>query len=201
MAVFKTPSWRKTILPLLLGGAILSCSPLNPFGLAQESLQIGQLAKVANKNKVQLQGKVVNLAPFLEGGAYELRDASGSVWVKTPRPLPKKGVTLMVTGEVVQQAMVVEATPLQESYLVELMQQTITTAPAVNPPSPSPSVIPSAIKIPVDRAQEPTPSVPPTVRSSPASASVDVIPAPPQPTKPQSSLNLDEQFLPHKRVK
>lgn len=118
-------SWvgRKLFFPLFLSGWMVSCSPLNPFGLAQEYLDIAKLEEISNQRTVNIQGIVVNVAPFLEGGAYQIQDKTGRVWVKTDRQLPRKGTVLSIRGEVAFEPIFIGPEKLGESYLVE------TTAP------------------------------------------------------------------------
>ncbi|WP_228025790.1 hypothetical protein [Synechocystis salina] len=118
-------SWvgRKLFFPLFLSGWMVSCSPLNPFGLAQEYLDIAKLEEISNQRTVNVQGIVVNVAPFLEGGAYQIQDKTGRVWVKTDRQLPRKGTVLSIRGEVAFEPIFIGPEKLGESYLVE------TTAP------------------------------------------------------------------------
>ena len=112
--------YRKVLLPLCLSGWMVSCSPLNPFGWAQGYLDIAKLDEVANQRAVNLQGIVVNVAPFLEGGAYQIQDKTGKVWVKTDGALPKKGAVVSVKGEVAFEAIFIGPEKLGESYVIEL---------------------------------------------------------------------------------
>ncbi|BFM38467.1 hypothetical protein [Synechocystis sp. LKSZ1] len=181
----------------LLTGLVLSCSSWNPLGLAQGQVQIEQIRQTPEPRTVQIQGTVTKLAPFLQGGAYQLQDATGSIWVKTDRPLPKSGENLVVTGQVNRQVVTVDQTQWDEVYLQEVTYSGA-TAPQPSPlPSPSPQPINSPSIAPVP---SPVPAVSSTSPSPPPSAS---IPAPPQPSKSPATptLNLHEQFLPHKRLK
>lgn len=110
---------RKILFPLFLSGLMVSCSPLEPFGWAQDYLDIAKLEEVSNQRTVNVQGIVVNVAPFLEGGAYQIQDKTGRVWVKTDRQLPKKGTVLSIRGEVAFEAIFIGPEKLGESYLVE----------------------------------------------------------------------------------
>ncbi len=111
---------RKILFPLFLSGWMVSCSPLNPFGWAQDYLDIAKLTEVSNQRTVNVQGIVVNVAPFLEGGAYQIQDKTGRVWVKTDRQLPKKGTVLSIRGEVAFEPIFIGPEKLGESYLVEI---------------------------------------------------------------------------------
>ena len=111
---------RKILFPLFLSGWMVSCSPLNPFGWAQTYLDIDKLDEVANQRTVNLQGIVVNVAPFLEGGAYQIQDKTGKVWIKTDGELPKKGDVISVKGEVAYEAIFIGPEKLGESYVIEI---------------------------------------------------------------------------------
>ncbi len=191
---------RQTVLPLLISGLIISCSPLNPLGLAsQEYTVIAELNKVANRSLIQVQGIVVNVAPFLDGGAYQLQDATGSVWVKTDKPLPKKGVSLSVKGEIQYEGISVGQQQLSESYILEVSQEpqpsAITQTSLSVPASPAPSPIPAASPIPSPSVTSevslpetsptpvpsPSPSVTPT--ASPAVSAQPLTVTPSEPTQ------------------
>lgn len=220
MTVFLNQPWRRIGLPLLLSGLILSCSPLNPFGLASdEYVSIDRLSQLSNQKVVYIKGIVVNLAPFLEGGAYQLQDATGSVWIKTDKSLPKKGTALTVKGELAYQAIFVGQDQLGESYVLEIEQQP-ETASVILPPSashltnnsegqaqiespkpfPEPSQSPSPISNP---SPSPTAaSIPvPTPGAKPASKAPSSLPVQSSP-KPTSNIKFDpdEHFLPHKQL-
>lgn len=111
---------RKVLLPLCLSGWMVSCSPLNPMGWAQDYLDIAKLNEISNQRTVNLQGIVVNVAPFLEGGAYQIQDKTGKVWIKTDGELPKKGAVVTVKGEVAYEAIFIGPEKLGESYVIEI---------------------------------------------------------------------------------
>ena len=106
---------------------MVSCSPLSHLGFAQNYLDIAKLEEVTNQRTVSLQGIVVNVAPFIEGGAYQIQDKTGSVWIKTDRPLPRKGDIVAVKGEVAFEAIFIGPEKLGESYIIEITQPTVTT--------------------------------------------------------------------------
>jgi hypothetical protein len=250
MTFFNIYNWRKKAIPLLISGLIISCSPLNPLGLAsQQYTAIAELGKLANKSSVNLQGMVVNIAPFLDGGAYQLQDATGLIWVRTNKPLPPKGTSLSIQGEIQYEAIFVGQQQLGESYLLEVSQeaQSSTISPQATPNStPKPPVtstnpnIPSStttppvepnktIAVPVIESSPPVPSPIPTPSvevkeptssptpiaspqtapiASPEPAKIPIpVPSPTTKSAPSPStnkipdkLNLDDRFLPHKRL-
>ena len=264
MTFFKIYHWRKKAISFLISGLIISCSPLNPLGLASgEYTAIAELGKISNQSNITLKGIVVNVAPFLEGGAYQLQDATGTVWVRTDEPLPPKGSSLIVKGELQYEAIFVGKQQLGESYLLELSQEPqssmgstdqppVSTPPAKDvalpsdrpptiskpalllpiqaetpPPNPIPAsptveTSPRPVKDPVvtppvqAAPPKPTPSSQPIAVPSPSSSSPPknkpeqnkvinpVVPSPRQTTptkpKPPAKINVDDQFLPHKRL-
>jgi hypothetical protein len=264
MTFFKIYHWRKKAISFLISGLMISCSPLNPLGLASgEYTAIAELGKISNQSNITLKGIVVNVAPFLEGGAYQLQDATGTVWVRTDKPLPAKGSSLAVKGELKYEAIFVGKQQLGESYLLELSQepqsslsstdktpastppakdaippgdrpstvskpplllpiQAETPPPTPIPPSPTLQATPSQVKVPVAtppaqaETPTPTPSIQPIAVPSPSPASPPknkpeqnkvinpVVPTPSKTTptkpKPPAKINVDDQFLPHKRL-
>ena len=197
---------------------MLSCSPLNPFGLAsQEYVSINTLSQLSNQRVVYLKGIVVNLAPFLEGGAYQLQDATGAVWIKTDKPLPKKGTALTVKGELAYQAIFVGQDKLGESYVLEIEQQPETASVILPPtatnqthspgvqaqisspePAPSPSIEPAPSPTTVPAASA-LPSPVPSPSPSPSSSSVTIPvpnPSPGVKPSPKSSPQLSVQSTP-----
>jgi hypothetical protein len=259
---------RKVLFPLFLSGWMVSCSPLNPFSWAQTYLDIDKLNEVANQRTVNLQGIVVNVAPFLEGGAYQIQDKTGKVWVKTNGALPKKGDVISVKGEVAYEAIFIGPEKLGESYVIEITTPqpnetatstntkkpntaaTVTatptpdeTPPPINATKPNPetpitetvvtetvetkTTTPGSTAIEVvESAPETSPvesdvpasgaaaltQPPPATATKPSPAKAPTLPvanpqAPrpianstPTPTPSKSRPNLDDQFLPHKRL-
>ena len=259
MIFFKIYHWRKKAISFLISGLIISCSPLNPLGLASgEYTAIAELGKISNQSNITLKGIVVNVAPFLEGGAYQLQDATGTVWVRTDKPLPPKGSSLIVKGELQYEAIFVGKQQLGESYLLELSQEPqssmgsteqtpVSTPPAKDVALPSdrpPTVSKPPLLLPIQAETPPPIPASPTVETSPRPVKDPVVTppvqaAPPKPTpssqpiavpspspsknkpeenkvinpvvpspskttptkpKPPAKINVDDQFLPHKRL-
>ncbi|GAB4228013.1 MAG: hypothetical protein Kow0049_08700 [Stanieria sp.] len=83
------------------------------------------IAKIAQKQigaKVYLQGKVLQQAPFLGSGAYQLQDATGSVWIVTNHNLPQPGEQILIQGEIQADKIFIAQQVLNEIYIVELKQ-------------------------------------------------------------------------------
>ncbi|XZO02017.1 MAG: DNA-binding protein [Microcoleus sp.] len=72
--------------------------------------------------EVYLQGKVENRAPFVGNAAYQLQDASGSIWVLTKQALPQLGDEIMLKGQVRYKSIKLKglAEDLGEVYIEEV---------------------------------------------------------------------------------
>lgn len=83
------------------------------------------IAKIAQKQtgvKVYLQGKVIQQAPFLDSRAYQLQDATGSVWIVTNQNLPQPGEQILIQGEIQSDMIFIAQQALNEIYIMELKQ-------------------------------------------------------------------------------
>ncbi|AFZ35245.1 hypothetical protein Sta7437_1683 [Stanieria cyanosphaera PCC 7437] len=90
--------------------------------LTQTPVAIAKIAQKQTGAKVYLQGKVLKQAPFLDSGAYQLQDASGSVWVVTNYNLPQPGEQILIQGEIQSDMIFIAQQTLKEIYIVELKQ-------------------------------------------------------------------------------
>ncbi|NEO27990.1 MAG: hypothetical protein F6K03_14165 [Kamptonema sp. SIO4C4] len=99
------------ILLLLLGG-LWGC----PRGSREVTTQ--QVGEEVGQ-PIQVSGEVVKLAPFLQGGAYQVADNRGRVWIMTEMALPSVGEVVTVTGEVREEIITVDDQQFQDIYIVE----------------------------------------------------------------------------------
>ena len=111
----------------LLVGSLIGCTPINYLGLAQPSItSIGELSPQTSTETtseeaiIYLEGKVVDNAPFMGSGSYQLQDATGTVWVVTNGPLPQTGETVQITGKVTYQAIPIGGQDMGELYILEV---------------------------------------------------------------------------------
>ncbi|MCW6038000.1 hypothetical protein K4A83_17230 [Spirulina subsalsa FACHB-351] len=102
------------LFPLVLGSAI-ACNPLS-----RDLTPLGEVPNQAPNTTVTVQGTVEQQAPFLTGGAYQIQDPSGNIWVFTEQSLPELGRSLAVTGQVTYKPLELEGLDLGEVYLQEL---------------------------------------------------------------------------------
>ncbi len=132
------------ILSLLVGG-IVGCTPLNYLGLAQPSVTpIGELSSqppretTSEEQLIYLEGKVVDRAPFVDSGSYQLQDETGTIWVLTNGELPQTGETVQITGKVTYQSIPIGNQDVGELYILEvekLEAQTPSSTPTAQPVS------------------------------------------------------------------
>ncbi|UBF26510.1 hypothetical protein K9N68_00405 [Kovacikia minuta CCNUW1] len=99
--------WNWLAATVVLGGA-MGCSQYSQPTV--ESLKAVQAAAtVENIQSIQkqpnvgatlyLKGKVGRQAPLLSRTAYELQDATGSIWILTKQPVPQQGDEVVIKGK------------------------------------------------------------------------------------------------------
>jgi hypothetical protein len=176
---------------------------------------------------VYLRGVVGDTAPFLTGGAYLLKDASGSIWIRTDSPrLPKKGEEIVIQGKLDSESVPKGIQAGDEIYVRELQQMdaVATNSTAFPPVEPKPAPVSEVKPSPVPENQPVTTVKPspapegkpavitevkpspvtetkpaPTVETPRVSAVAEMIPPkPPAVSKPAID-PLDAFFLPHKQ--
>ncbi len=108
-----------TIVSLLLTG-LLACEPVTfQKGLTQISdLEPDEI----KDNEIYLKGEVTQLAKFLDGGAYEIQDKTGNIWVITENALPEEGEQVLIRAQVKYESIPVGQLELGEAYVVEIEQ-------------------------------------------------------------------------------
>ncbi|EAZ91163.1 DNA-binding protein [Crocosphaera chwakensis] len=126
MKVLNIRGVHGAIFSLLVGG-LLGCTPVNYLGLAQPSITpIGELSpqssteRTSEEDIIYLEGKVVDSAPFMESGSYQLEDQTGTVWVLTNGPLPQTGDRVQITGKVTYQSIPIDGQDVGELYILEV---------------------------------------------------------------------------------
>jgi hypothetical protein len=109
---------RFSIILLLL----LNISGCDRLPIAQNFLptQIGSLEtpKSINSN-VYLKGKVSDRSPFLQGGAYQLDDRTGKIWITTVNNLPSLGAEIAIEGKIHYQSIPIENREWGELYIIQ----------------------------------------------------------------------------------
>ncbi len=118
MSVNRILPWA--IVPLIII-SLVSCNPLTvAIPLLNTPTTISQIEQKQPNEQISLRGKVINLAPFLTGGAYQLEDNSGKIWVITDTNLPKQGDEIKVKAQIKQENIVISEQNFSEYYLIEL---------------------------------------------------------------------------------
>lgn len=122
--------WKRligwSIGAVLLGNAI-ACSQLTSWqdNLTPDRFLLTDIEAIDAQKRdrqVVLAGMVKAHAPFINSGAYQLEDATGTIWIKSKRPLPKRGEKITIRGEVRSQKLIIDELVLEEVYVVELKQ-------------------------------------------------------------------------------
>ena len=133
------------IVSLVVGG-LIGCTPLSHLGLAQPSITpIRELSpqtattSSSEDDLIRLEGQVVDRAPFLDSGSYQLQDETGTVWVLTNGSLPQTGERVQITGKVTYQSIPMGGQDVGELYILEVEKlegnapsATSTAQPVVN---------------------------------------------------------------------
>ena len=162
----------------------IGCGSLNHLGIVLSNPpinNIGELQPSSGDLTVNLQGKVINIAPFLGNGAYQLQDKTGNIWVLTEHPLPQPGKEIAIQGQVKYQPLNLGQQEMGELYILEL-KQGASESQAQTLPQPE-------TKTPVQPATQVQPLPPSSLPEKPPAAT-------PAPAKPP--LEQDDLFLPHK---
>ncbi len=177
---------RQTLWLALLLSSTLGCRPLSYLGLAMPPVTAIQTLSEQNQGSaIYLRGKVVGQAPFIDSGAYQIQDETGTIWVLSDRPLPKLGEAVVIKVQLQYQAIAVGGQQLGELYVIEI-EQLNGVASNASPPQPLPT--PATASQPIPPQPLPTPATASQLRQ-------------PQIIQPQPSQTLipNERFLPHKR--
>jgi hypothetical protein len=135
-------SWIGIALIFSCGGVACQSSPiasLTPVNniLAQWNINsINQILQTKPRNTiVTLRGKVQAIAPLVGSSAYQLQDASGSIWVLTNNPNALKvGDVILMKGQTRYEVILIAGQDQGEIYIQEqeiLERQTpLQTSPA-----------------------------------------------------------------------
>jgi hypothetical protein len=185
-----------------LAGTLIGCNPWTAW--SQQGADQGQLAQRNKANSVvaiaslstaksgqpiQIQGRVSQSAPFVQGGAYEVEDQTGKIWVITDKKLPVKGTEVLVEGQLNFHDLALGANNFGELFITEYQTLAPSSSININPINPSTNSN-SVVVVPTES--------PVTQTESPVIQEAPINPPPSQtPSQPQK-LNLDAFLLPHK---
>jgi hypothetical protein len=177
MILVKTRLFRSSLLLFGVGLSLIGCGSLKHLGIVLSNPPantIGELQPSSSDLTVNLQGKVIKVAPFLGSGAYQIHDTTGSIWVLTEKGLPQPGAEIAIQGQVKYQPIPIGRQEMGEMYILELEQRP-GESQAQTPPQPETPIQPATQLQPLP-AQPPAPAAPP----------------------PKPPLEQDDLFLPHK---
>ncbi|WP_017661985.1 hypothetical protein [Baaleninema simplex] len=109
---------RRKVLPFL--PILLS---LAGCGVGVDITPIAELERFGENTEAIVRGTTVDRAPFVDGGAYQLQDETGTVWVVSDDTLPELGQPLQVTGQFVERSIPINGVDYGEAYLEEIDRQ------------------------------------------------------------------------------
>lgn len=138
---------RVYLLPvyvLVLGIGLIGCSnaPLgmSGFNIVNFGANLTQIRNISQNPTVDkivyLQGQVTNRAPLLGYSAYQLKDATGTIWVLTNQAIPNIGDEVSIKGRLQFQSIPVGGQELGELYV---QQEQLLHRRAGNPQQTVPS--------------------------------------------------------------
>jgi len=100
----------RIILMMFLVTGVISCSQITQTAI-KFNLNVSRIDRIQTKGKIDnpvyLKGTVESSAPFIETGAYELTDNTGSIWIFTTAELPKIGTEITIKGKIRYQSIIV----------------------------------------------------------------------------------------------
>jgi hypothetical protein len=85
-------------------------------------ITIEQISSSKIGKTVYLTGKVAHLAPFVDNTAYQIKDSTGKIWVKTAQSPPELDQPVTIKGKIAYQSLPVAEQDWGEFYIVELEQ-------------------------------------------------------------------------------
>ena len=107
----------------LLGCSQDKLTQVNFPGEKQLTLtSIQKLEQQELDSTVYLKGQVEEKVPLLEKGAYALKDATGTIWVKSEQNLPNQGDIVLIKGQIQYKSIPVGKQDLGERYIGEIEQ-------------------------------------------------------------------------------
>ncbi|MDJ0727342.1 MAG: hypothetical protein QNJ38_19760 [Prochloraceae cyanobacterium] len=112
---------RIGILTSMLAGTV-ACTDLFNFYRDRNIAQILQIKVEQGKNldrQVSVDGTVTRSISFLESGAYQLQDETGTIWIFTDDELPEAGTALEIKGKLRHKNISIEDRDLGQSYIFE----------------------------------------------------------------------------------
>ncbi len=105
---------------LLWGG--FGCDSFLGLGIASSnivSLSELQQLQINEDESIYIQGKVIKTVPLLESSAYQVQDATDTLWVITQGKPPSMDQNLTIKGKLKYQSIPINQQELGEYYLVE----------------------------------------------------------------------------------
>jgi hypothetical protein len=130
----KSQGWRYSAVLLVLIG-LLGCGNLAKTGIG--TTNIGDIqVKWDSPLPIYLKGRVSKQVPLLGIRAYELQDATGTIWVLTEAPDPQPGDEVVIKGKIRYQSIPLAGKDIGTAYIEQQEQLESTSAqPSIAPTS------------------------------------------------------------------
>ena len=113
---------RIGMLSLMLAGS-LACTQL--FNFSEPKTEIAQILNIKAEpeqnldRQVSLEGTVTRRISFLDSGAYQIKDETGTIWIFTNNDLPERGQMLEIQGKLRYESIPIADRDLGELYIFE----------------------------------------------------------------------------------
>ncbi|MGB3240631.1 MAG: hypothetical protein WBB29_20250 [Geitlerinemataceae cyanobacterium] len=112
------------VLSVLSAGFLASCGEIS--SPVKIPVNVTPISKVIQNPKVgsrvNVKGTVTQKAPFLDSGAYQIQDETGTIWVMRETPLPNSGDRVIIKGIVQYESVPIGQQDFGEVYLEEQKQ-------------------------------------------------------------------------------
>lgn len=86
---------------------------------------VAEISPQKSERTIFLKGRVSQVAPLIDRGAYQLDDGTGKIWVVTSQTAPQLGEEINLRGKIKFQSLPFAEQELGELYLIELEQLTL----------------------------------------------------------------------------
>ncbi|MGB2926698.1 MAG: hypothetical protein WBB82_15465 [Limnothrix sp.] len=148
-------------IAIVTAGSLVSCNAWSvlsqqdsvPLLAQKRNISVTAIASLNSANpgsNVHIKGVVAQNAPFIEGGAYEIQDQTGTIWVITNAPLPAAGTEVLISGELNFHDLRLGANDFGEVFVTEIAAldpgTTVNTQPIT-----APTVVVETIEKPIEK--------------------------------------------------
>lgn len=137
------------IVPLFFG-SLIGCNSFTQLGNALSNqgnlpqTNVAQLPQQEQQTTIYLKGTVSSQAPFVGGGAYQLKDETGTIWVITQGKMPNIGQEVAIEGKLAYQSIPIGSQDMGELYVLEVQpveaKRLVQQTPSSTTETPTPNI-------------------------------------------------------------